>query len=425
MDADVIVIGAGLAGLQAARRLQECGLTVTVLEGSDAVGGRVRTDQVEGFLVDRGFQILNPAYPAVRDWIDVKALQLQQFGVGVLVRHDEHLTTLAHPLRHPQHLVETLRSAYVTPGEVLPLLRWLTPTLIREAASSRATNDTTLAASLDTAGVTGPLRRDVLDTFLSGVLADASGTTSANFVRLLLRAFAFGAPGLPKRGMQALPEQMAADLARKPQTERRVTAVREANDGVEVETDAGVLRSRMAIVAAGPVEAVDLTGMRAPAMNGLTTWWFSAEESPLDKKFLLLDASDPAGGPAGPVVHAAVVSEVAHSYAPPGRHLVQATTLLNPNGGNAGETEVRRDLERMYRASASGWHLIARHELPHTLPAQPPPLIDRRTQRVSDHVFVAGDHLDTASINGALSSGDRAARAVVGILQGRAARDNT
>lgn len=299
MDADVIVIGAGLAGLQAARRLQDNGLTVTVLEGSDAVGGRVRTDRVDGFLVDRGFQILNPAYPAVRDFIDVRALRLQHFGVGVMVRDGSGLSTLAHPLRHPRLLPQTLRSGYVSPGEVFALARWLAPTLIRETASSRATDDATLAAALDAAGVTGPLRRSVLDTFLSGVLADAGGTTSANFVRLLLRAFAFGAPGLPAQGMQALPEQMAADLTRAPLTELKVAAVRDTGGGVEVETDAGVLGGRMAVVAAGPVEAAELTGITAPAMNGLTTWWFSAQESPLAEKFLLLDATGPAGGPAG------------------------------------------------------------------------------------------------------------------------------
>lgn len=419
MDADVIVIGAGLAGLQAARRLQDNGLTVTVLEGSDAVGGRVRTDRVDGFLVDRGFQILNPAYPAVRDFIDVRALRLQHFGVGVMVRDGSGLSTLAHPLRHPRLLPQTLRSGYVSPGEVFALARWLAPTLIRETASSRATDDATLAAALDAAGVTGPLRRSVLDTFLSGVLADAGGTTSANFVRLLLRAFAFGAPGLPAQGMQALPEQMAADLTRAPLTELKVAAVRDTGGGVEVETDAGVLGGRMAVVAAGPVEAAELTGITAPAMNGLTTWWFSAQESPLAEKFLLLDATGPAGGPAGPVVHAAVVSEAAPSYAPAGRHLVEATTLLGPEGGDADEAAVRHDLERMYGTSVAGWELIARHEIPRTLPAQPPPLIDRRTQRVGDHVFVAGDHRDTASLNGALASGDRAAWAVAGLLRGR------
>ena len=416
MDADVVVIGAGLAGLQAARRLEKNGLTVTVLEGSDAVGGRVRTDQIDGFLLDRGFQVLNPAYPAVRDWIDVKALDLHSFGVGVIVRDGAKTSTLAHPLRHPRLLSATLRSEYVTAPEIFALAKWLGPTLLRETATARSTSDAALAASLDKAGVTGPLRTDVLNTFLSGVLADASGKTSANLVKLLLRAFAFGAPGLPNNGMQALPEHMAAELSHTPRLEHRVTDVRDLSDGVSVETEAGSLRARMAVVAADPVSAAELIGSPAPTMNGLATWWFAAEEPPLQEKFLQLDTSSPTGGPAGPVLHTAVISAVAPSYAPAGKHLVEATTLLGSGKGDAAEADVRRDLARMYDADVSGWELITRHDVPHTLPAQPPPLIDRREQRVSEHVFVAGDHRDTASINGALTSGDRAARAISGIL---------
>lgn len=108
MDADVIVIGAGLAGLRSARHLEQAGLAVVVVEAADAVGGRVRTDVVDGFRCDRGFQVLNPAYPAVARWIDVAALQLQDFGVGAIVRTGATTTTLAHPLRHPRHALRTI-----------------------------------------------------------------------------------------------------------------------------------------------------------------------------------------------------------------------------------------------------------------------------------------------------------------------------
>lgn len=414
MDTDVIVIGAGLAGLQAARRLQSAGHHVTVVESSDGVGGRIRTDLVDGFRVDRGFQVLNPAYRAVRDWIDVRALGLQYFDVGVMLRNQRGLSTLAHPLRHPALLPDTLRSGYLSPRELFALTRWLGPTLVKESISSRATGDTTLTAALDQAGVTGPLRRDVLDPFLSGVLADATGSSSANFVRLLLRAFAFGAPGLPRDGMQALPEQIAAQLHSSPLTGEHVTVVRDSGDKVTVETTSGTVEARMAIVATDPLAAAGLTDMDAPEMKGLVTWWFSSDTSPLQSRFILMDASHPSGGPAGPVLHATVVSEVAPSYAPPGAHLIQATTLLE--GAAVTEAEIRTDLERMYATSTTGWELIARHEVPHALPAQLPPLVDRQSQRVSERIFVAGDHRDTASINGALVSGERAAGAITGIL---------
>lgn len=416
MEADVIVIGAGLAGLQAARRLQDEGLRVVVLERDDAVGGRMRTDRIDGFQLDRGFQVLNPAYSSVRRWVDVKSLDLQHFEVGVKLRDARGISTLAHPLRHPGLLPQTLGSGYLRPGELIALARWLGPTLLRESVSLRATRDTSLTKSLDRAGITGPLRRNVLDTFLAGVLADADGTSSANFTRILLRTFAFGSPGLPRGGMQALPEQLAASLHERPLTDHDVTGIHDHGDGVTVDTSSGTFRAQRVVVATDPVGAADLTDLTAPRMKGLSTWWFSADTPPASDGFILMDASRPGGGAAGPVLHAAVVSNVAPSYAPSGRHLIEATALLG--SAPTSESEVRADLERMYATSTATWELITRHDVPHALPEQLPPLVDRKPQRISDRVFVAGDHRDTASINGALMSGDRAARAITGLIRG-------
>jgi len=109
VDCDVVVIGAGLAGLRCADRLAKEGRSVVLLDGADAVGGRQRTDEVDGLLLDRGFQVLNPAYPAVRRWVDVDALDLHTFGAGLLVRREHGLVTLSHPLRHPSGVPGTVR----------------------------------------------------------------------------------------------------------------------------------------------------------------------------------------------------------------------------------------------------------------------------------------------------------------------------
>ena len=412
MDADVIVIGAGLAGLQSARRLQGEGRTVAVLEAADAVGGRVRTERVDGFLVDRGFQVLNPAYPAVQRWIDVRALALQRFGVGAIVRTGDTTTTLAHPLLHPQHALATLLSDLTPASDLVALARWLAPTLLDARAATRAAHDETLRASLDAVGLTGRLRRDVLDTFLAGVLADSSGTASANYVRLLVRSFALGAPGLPSEGMQALPEQLAASLRDPVRLRTAARGLRETADRVAVDTDRGTLTARAAVIAVGPQQVADLTPLPAPETHGLTTWWFRATGEPRTGPFLLLDASRTGGGPAGPIWNTAVISEAAPSYAPRGQHLVQATTLLDRPDGRSSEADVRGDLERLYRTSTRRWEVVAHHVVRHTLPAQPPPLRDRAFAWTGERVLVAGDHRATASIQGALVSGDRAGRAV-------------
>ncbi|GAA4283423.1 NAD(P)/FAD-dependent oxidoreductase [Brevibacterium daeguense] len=416
MDTDVVVIGAGLAGLQSARRLQRSGLAVHVLEKNDGVGGRVRTERIDGFQCDRGFQVLNSSYPAVRAWIDVKALGLQRFGAGVLVRTPEALQVLTHPLNRSGRDLGALRGGLLDLRDLRGLVRWLGPTLLRDTAASRATDDTTLAASLDSVGATGRLRREVLDTFLAGVLADSSGQSSANYVRLLVRSFALAIPGLPRDGMGALPEQMAASLIDPPRLRTAAQNLRETTAGVEVGTDSGTVRARAAVVAVGPEAIGTLTGQHDRATHGLTTWWFTAPEPPVAEPFLVLDASRPGGGPAGPVWNTAVVSNAAPSYAPPGRHLIEATTLLDRPDGMADEAAVRSDLARIYGTSTSGWEVVAHHVLPHALPVTPPPLVDRSPQRLSDRVFVCGDHRDTGSIQGALVSGDRAARGIAGVL---------
>lgn len=416
MDTDVIVIGAGIAGLQSARRLQSAGRNVTVLEAGDSVGGRVRTERIDGFLCDRGFQVLNPSYPAVRDWIDVPALELQRFGTGVFLHGADGTRLLAHPLRYPRHALGTFRSGVVRTAEVRALARWLGPTLLRPTVASRATDDTTLAASLDGAGLDGPLRRDVLDTFLAGVLADSTGRTSANYARLLLRSFAFGKPGLPRAGMQELPEQMSACLVNPVRLSTAAETLREVGTGVEVGTADGPLSSRMVVVAVGSQNLAELTDEPVPGTRGLTTWWFRAPDPPRRGPFLTVDAARPGGGPAGPVWNTAVISETAPSYAPPNQHLVQATTLLDRADGRAEEAAVRMDLERIYATSTRDWEVLAHHVVPHAVPTTPPPLVDRSPQRLSERVFVCGDHRDTGSIQGALVSGDRAGRGVVGLL---------
>ncbi len=352
MDADVIVIGAGLAGLQSARRLEAGGRTVMVVEAEDAVGGRVRTDVIDGFRCDRGFQLLNPAYPAVQRCIDVDALGLQRFGVGAIVRTGGRTVTLAHPLRHPRHLLATRDERAhprVRPPRARPLARADAAARPHRVARAHATRRSVRRST--TAALTGRLRRDVLDTFLAGVLADSTGASSANYVRLLLRSFALGVPGLPREGMQALPEQLAAALAAPVRLRTAARDLRETADGVQVMTDAGAIRARAAVVAVGPQDVAGLSPLAAPDTHGLTTWWFRATGQPRTGPFLLLDASRPGGGPAGPIWNTAVISEVAPSYAPRGQHLVQATTLLDRPDGRASEADVRRDLARLFRTS--------------------------------------------------------------------------
>jgi hypothetical protein len=403
VDCDVVVVGAGLAGLECARSLHERGIAVRVVEAGDAVGGRVRTDHVDGFTVDRGFQVLNPGYPAVRRRVDLDDLALQPFLPGVAVRRDDDLVLVADPRRAPGSALRTLRSGYVHPRELLALARWAAPAL-GPVPRLLGGADTTFERSLDAAGVDGRLRREVLEPFLAGVLAQYPSGTSSQFVRLLTRSFLLGTPGVPARGSAALPEQLAR---RVPDVTlgARVDRVEPVTGGHRVRTTGGAVTARAVVVATDPRSAEALVGVPAPRMHGLVTHWYAAPEAPTGDAVVVVD-----GRRRGPVVNAAVMSAAAPSWAPPGQHLVQATTLHG--GAVPDEAVVRRQAGEMFGVDPGGWRELVRHVIPEALPAQPPPLVVRRDVDLGDGRFVCGDHRDSASVQGAMVSGRRTASSV-------------
>lgn len=400
VDVDVVVIGAGLAGLAAARGLEQAGLAPLVLEASDAVGGRVRTDLVDGFRLDRGFQVLNPAYPEVRAAVDVPRLALGRFGRGLSVRTGGTDAVIADPLRLPATLPQLLRMSLADPASTRALLGWLLPLASRDAGSERGL-DQPLAQSWDRAGLRGPWRTAVLEPFLAGVLADAEGTTSATFTRGLLRWFALGTPGLPAQGMAALPEQLLAGLRGEVRLGVRADELARSGTGWVVRSEAGTWRAGTVVVATDPVTAAGLTDRPAPTMRGLATWWFAPPVAPSRSTLIRID-----GDRGGPVVNTAVISNVQPAYAPAGRHLVQASTLM-PDGHAPAAAQVRAHVGALYRTPAHDWPVVAVHAIPRALPAIGPG--QRADSVLGDGLFLASDAAE-ASIQGALRSGREAAR---------------
>jgi phytoene dehydrogenase-like protein len=408
--APIVVVGAGLTGLACAQRLTAAGLEVIVLEESDAVGGRVRTDEIDGFRCDRGFQLINPAYPALGRVVDVGRLDLRAFGAGVVVATDQGRSVLADPRRLPRLLPATLRSPVGSLRERVAFVRWALSCLLPVRRLLTAP-DRPLAEALDRAGIRGQLRTAVLDPFLAGVLADWEGTTSATFARLLMRSFLLGSPAVPSTGIARLPELLAASLpAGSVRLGERVLQTGEAR----VRTANGEIRADAVVVAASPRAAAALTGLPVPPMKPLTTFWHTAPRAPSTAKLLHLD-----GSRRGPLVNSAVMTNVAPGYAPPGRILI-ATSTVAADGSAEAEAAVRRQAGLVYGVDPSDWELVTCHVVAAALPHQPPPLVLRRPARLPSGVFIAGDHRETASIQGALVSGRRAADAVTGALRTRA-----
>jgi phytoene dehydrogenase-like protein len=407
----VLVVGAGLAGLACAQRLTAAGLEVTVLEASDTVGGRVRTDVIDGFRCDRGFQLINPAYPALKRVVDLEALDLRPFAAGVTVAHGDTRSTLGDPRREPTLLPSSIAAPVGTLADKLRFARWAARSLLPVDRLLRRP-DQPLAYDLDRANL-GRLRSAVVEPFLAGVVAEREGSTSATFATLLIRSFLLGTPSVPSLGMSRLPEFMAARLP--VGTVHLDSPVREAGERA-VQTDGGEIAAAAVVIATDPPTAADLTGVPAPAMKALTTFWHTATEPPTGTRLLHLD-----GDARGPVINTAVMTNAAPTYAPAGRSLI-ATTVLGTDGSAEAEQSARQHAGLIYGVDAGAWELVTTHVVAGALPAQPPPLEERRPVRLPSGAYVCGDHRDTASLQGAVVSGFRAARAVLadlGVATGR------
>ncbi|MFC5379867.1 FAD-dependent oxidoreductase [Aquipuribacter nitratireducens] len=436
--ADVVVVGAGLAGLASARGLMGSGLDVVVLEAGDAVGGRVRTDSTDGVYADRGFQLLNPAYPVLPWFLDVDDLGLQALPAGVATtRPGTGTTLLADPVREPAALPGMLRSGLLDARDLLGVVRLALRAVLSPVRRLEDAPDVGWHEAFDRAGLTGPLRRQVVEPFLTGTLADAEGSTSRRYVDLVLRSFVLAAlgrpPGLPAGGMQALPDTVASFLP--PDTVRtgvRVDAVTPTGDAWTLSTSTAdgpvtgaageqQLRARCVVLAAEASTTAALLQRPAPGERALTTvWHLTPEPLPLGRRapYLHVDGGGAHRRRLG-LVNTVVVSRSAPSYLPAplrgGRDLV-ATSVLGTLGEDraAALAHVRGEAARVLGVPpALLGEEVAVHEVPRALPRAEPPLAVRRPVDLTDGRFVVGDHRDTPSIQGALVSGRRGAAAVV------------
>jgi phytoene dehydrogenase-like protein len=390
-----------------------------VLEASDGVGGRVRTDRVpaEGgaFLVDRGFQVYLTAYPEGRRLLRLDELELRTFIPGAMVRCDGRFWRVADPLRFPLRALGTMlsRTPLLTRRDLVALgVMDLRLRIGGEEAAWRAPEQTA-EAFLRGAGLSDRVIERFFRPFFGGVFLDRSLRTSARKLRATYRMFGRGRAALPAAGMQAIPEQLAARLGPESvRTAQRVVGVRAGE--IETAGEGRLAASAVVVAVDGATAAELLPGREPPAWKSTTSISFAADAAPGPEPILYLD-----GDGTGPANHVAVVSNVQPGYAPPGRALVSANVVA-PFDGSAGDDrlvdDVRRQLHEWFGSAVDDWSHLRTDVIERALPSEDAPALEDPRRPVSSGipgVFVAGDHLDNASINGALQSGRRAAEAVI------------
>lgn len=406
----VLIVGGGLAGLCCARELHRRGLACQILEATDDVGGRVRTDRIDGFLCDHGFQVLLTAYPEAQSVLDYDALQLARFQPGALIRYKGRFHRFADPWRQPRHALATILSPIASLPE-----KWRVGRLRRDLCQADLPSlyerpEQTTIDRLHRAGFSSALLDRFFRPFMGGVFLERELNTSSRKFDFLFRMFATGQAAVPARGMGMIARQIADRLP--PGTIRTGTPVERAlPDGVRLASGQRLPASAVVVAADGASAGPLLGEPDSTPWHGVTCLYFAADQSPVPQPVLVLN-----GDGKGPINNLCVPSEVSPDYAPDGQALISVSVLgvVPADRQETLQGQVLGQLHDWFGGTVDRWRHLKTYRIPRALPDQSPPRLSpvSKPVRRPDGILVCGDHRHTASIQGAMLSGRLAAEAI-------------
>ena len=413
-DNDVIIVGAGLAGLSCARHLAAAGIPFVILEADRRIGGRIKTDRVDGFLLDHGFQVLQTAYPEARRYLDYDQLELKPFAPGAIIRTEDKFHITADPRRRPQHLWSTSTAPIGTLGDRLRIIKLASKVRRAKVAALFQGPDMTTIDFLKSEGFSEKIIQTFFIPFFSGISLDPEISVSSRVFQYILRIFAEGDVALPAQGMASIPAQLAENLPDGSiRTDVRVGSLHPGK--VEL-TSSEIIKGRAIVLATEGPETARLLGSEQKInSNGELCLYYTAKAPPIEQPYLILN-----GDRSGWINSLTIPSQVTPSYAPLGQALISAVVIDHlSSDDDTVEAAVRGQLSAWFGAQVKDWHHLKTYRIAHALPAQPPPMPDPAVPvaAASAGIFVCGEYGSVPGIQWAMLSGRHAAEAVIKELE--------
>jgi protoporphyrinogen oxidase len=406
---DVLIIGGGIAGLTAARKLHRRGLSVKIIEATDRVGGRVKTDIVKGFRLDRGFQILLTAYPEAKRALNYSKLQLRTVDAGALLHTDKGVFEFADPFRNPSKTLSTLSNPVGTWADKLRML------LVKTEINGKDLHEifmqpetTTYQALRNNYNFKSSLIEQFLNPFLAGIFLEKDLETSNRMFDFVFQMFSNGAGAVPALGMEEIPRQLASVLPNDAIiTNERVVSI---NKNVVTTESGNEFEGKTILIATDAnselTQSYQATTTENSTTRGTTNLYFSMDKSIVKRPILCLNSLENRL-----VNNFVVMSDISSDYAPIDKSLLSVSVVTDDENKNFTEEELvekaKRELSLWYGTHAYEWDFLKSYSIPHALPNQNSVKHTPSNEdlKIHDGLYRCGDYLLNGSLNAAMRSG--------------------